>query len=124
MMSSLPAQQQSEDDQWIPCHSGSYRVASASSDEPSVNMGPWGIFSGRTCCFEAASRLWFLPNFVHDIAPSAQRFGDAGRPCFFGGRKTVHMVTDFVEHIMMLSTRSSESETSIVELTTVALEPT
>jgi hypothetical protein len=90
-------------------------------------MGPWGIFSGRTCCFEAASRLWFLPNFVgfvHDIAPSAQRFGDAGRPRFFGGRKPVHMVTDFVAHIMMLSTRSSESETSVVELTTVALEPT
>ena len=37
--------------------------------------------------------------FVHDIAPCAQRFGDAGKPCFFGGRKTVHMVTDFVEHI-------------------------
>jgi hypothetical protein len=62
--------------------------------------------------------------FVHDIAPSAQRFGDAGKPCFFGGRKTVHMVTDFVEHIMMLSTRSSESETSVVELTTVVLEST
>ena len=62
--------------------------------------------------------------FVHDTAPGAQRFGDAGRPRFFGGRKTVHMVTDFVAHIMMLSTRSSESETSVVELTTVALEPT
>src|ERR1700722_3862152 len=37
--------------------------------------------------------------FVHDIAPGAQRFRDAGKPCFFSGRKTVHMVTDFVEHI-------------------------
>ena len=39
-------------------------------------------------------------------------------------KNPVHMVTDFVAHIMMLSTRSSESETSVVELTTVALEPT
>ena len=37
--------------------------------------------------------------FVHDIAPRAQRFGDAGKPCLFGRRKTVHMIHDFVEHI-------------------------
>jgi hypothetical protein len=37
--------------------------------------------------------------FVYDIVPVPQRFGDAGKPCLFGGRKTVHMVTDFVEHI-------------------------
>jgi hypothetical protein len=36
---------------------------------------------------------------LHDIAPSAQGFSDAGKPRFFGGRKTVHVVTDFVEHI-------------------------
>jgi SAM (Sterile alpha motif) domain-containing protein len=35
--------------------------------------------------------------FLHDIAPSAQRFGDAGKPCLFSRRKTVHMVTDFIE---------------------------
>ena len=37
--------------------------------------------------------------FLHDIAPCAQRFSDAGKLCFFSGRKTVHIVTDFVEHI-------------------------
>src|SRR5262249_14068467 len=36
---------------------------------------------------------------LHDIAPSAQGFSDAGKPRFFGGRKTVHVVTDVVEHI-------------------------
>src|SRR5262249_50536253 len=51
---------------------------------------------------EAASHLYFLPRFrrlLHDIAPSAQGFSDAGKPRFFGGRKTVHVVTGFVEHI-------------------------
>jgi hypothetical protein len=36
---------------------------------------------------------------LHDIAPSAQVFSDAGKPRFFGGRKTAHVVADFVEHI-------------------------
>ena len=54
----------------------------------------------------AASKLlvvfalfWTFVGFLHHIAPCAQRFGDAGKPSLFGGRKTVHMVTDFVEHI-------------------------
>jgi hypothetical protein len=68
-----------------PAHGGSYTLASAGPDEPTVNAG-----------FDV-SRTFV--GFVHDIAPSAQRFGDAGKPCFFGGRKTVYMVTDFVEHI-------------------------
>ena len=37
--SSLPAQQQSDDDQRRPCPRGSYNRASAGPDEPAVNVG-------------------------------------------------------------------------------------
>ena len=76
------------------------------------------MLPANTCCFEARYSPLFIfrafVGFLHDIGPGAQRYGYAGKPCFFGGRKTVHMVTDFVEHIDDVSTRSSVSETSIV----------
>src|SRR3984885_3065635 len=64
-----------------------YIPASASPDEPTVNVTP-----------HVASRL--LVVFVvfraflgsqHHIALSAQRFSDAGKPCLFGGRQTTTM---------------------------------
>ena len=60
-------------------------LTSASPDEPTVNVG-FDVSRAFVC-------------FVHDMAPKPLRFGDAGKPCLFGGRKTVHMVTDFVEYI-------------------------
>ena len=72
----------------------------------------------RSLCVSTTLLVLFVfrasVGFPHDIAPGAQRFGDAGKPCFFGGRKPVHMVADFVEHIDDVVDRSSVSETSIV----------
>jgi hypothetical protein len=64
--SSLPAQQQSDDDQRRPCPRGSYNRASAGPDEPAVNVG-----------FDV-SRAFV--RFLHDTTPGAQRFCDAGKP--------------------------------------------
>ena len=105
-----------------PTHGGSHRPASASPDEPTVNVGPYGFLvvevaepkapaqhvakAHRMRDEPAATKMLVVfaffgtfVGFLHDIAPCAQRFSDAGKPCFFSGRKTVHMVTDFVEHI-------------------------
>jgi len=52
--------------------------------------------------------------FVHDIAPGAQRFRDAGKPCFSADEKQSIWSQISSSILMMLSTRSSESETSVV----------
>jgi hypothetical protein len=60
-----------------PAHGGSYNLASAGPDELTVNVG-----------FDV-SRAFV--GFLHDIAPGAQSFGDAGKPCLFGGRTNARM---------------------------------
>ena len=58
-----------------PAYGGSYSPASASPDEPTVNVGP-----------PAASKLLIVfvvfrafVGFLHDLAPGTQRFGDLQR---------------------------------------------
>jgi len=78
-----------------PADGGSYNLVSAGPDEPTVNVGPPAVSK----LLVASLVFRALVGFLHDIAPGAQRLCDAGKPCFFGGRKAVHVVTDFVEHI-------------------------